>query len=119
MPIDFSDFTIKNDQGSRRGGEFWVENINSVPMESNFSSRTVTEQSVCQSFISDMNMVTSFNIPGSLQSSPTNIGNINNAVDEDSINIEKAQGVLRVKRFSYSQEPQQEVDVSFQNIILL
>lgn len=45
MPIDFVDFDSNNND-PRRGGEFWLENIYSLPIESNFSSRTVTEQSI-------------------------------------------------------------------------
>ena len=45
MPIDFVDFDSKNND-PRRGGEFWLENIYSLPIESNFTSRTVTEQSI-------------------------------------------------------------------------
>ena len=45
MPIDFTDFNNANND-PRRGGEFWLENIYSLSIESNFTSRTVTEQSI-------------------------------------------------------------------------
>jgi len=65
LPLDLEDFSIPN-KDTRRGGEFWVENSNANPIESHFSSRTVTEQSICQSFISEMNVGASFNIPNDL-----------------------------------------------------
>lgn len=46
MPIDLNDFSNAEHKDPRRGGEFWMENIYSWPLESNFSSRTVTEQSI-------------------------------------------------------------------------
>jgi serine/threonine protein kinase len=65
LPIDFSDFTPA-EIDNRRGGEFWVENLHPYPFESNFSSRTVTEQSICQSFMSESNFMSNFNIPNEL-----------------------------------------------------
>ena len=86
MPIDFADCTANQNQDSRRGGEFWMENIYSWPMESHFSSRTVTEQSIWQSFISDINVMANFNIPsnlsGYLASSPRNPANDYDRVNE-------------------------------------
>ena len=66
LPIDFSDFGLDPMNNQRRGKEFWMEGISDGPLESNFSSRTVTEQSVWMSYIekfSDINVNGEFNIP--------------------------------------------------------
>lgn len=79
MPIDLLSPSPDTEVNPRRGGEFWMENIYSHPMESHFSSRTVTEQSICQSFISDNNILASFNIPNGLISSPRETSKENSA----------------------------------------
>lgn len=75
MPIDFSDFESEHAIGSRRGGEFWMEGVHQPPVESNFSSRTVTEQSISHSFISDINIVSNFHIPSNIEGSPRDMNN--------------------------------------------
>lgn len=113
LPIEFTDFG-NNNQQERRGGEFWVENIYSLPIESHFSSRTVTEQSICQSFISDVNSGINLNIPSNMNNMMLSSRDMSNCNNEDSINIEKSFGVLKVKKFSYSCEPEQEIEVKKQ-----
>lgn len=44
-----------------------METMFQTPIESNFSSRTVTEQSVCHSFIADSNIKAKFNISKNLE----------------------------------------------------
>jgi hypothetical protein len=73
MPIDMTDFETEHKVDSRRGGEFWMEGVYQLPNESNFSSRTVTEQSISQSFISDINIMANFNIPNNIEGSPKDI----------------------------------------------
>ena len=113
MPLDFNFYNETAE--SRRGGEFWIENISWLPNDSNFSSRTVTEQSISQSFISDLNFTMNFNIPNNMNPKilqPQQ--DISEIYDEGSINIEKSIGSLKVLRFSFWWEPEQEIEVRHQ-----
>lgn len=51
LPVDFTDFGLDPNNNPRRGKEFWVESINDGQLESYFSSKTVTEQSLWQSYL--------------------------------------------------------------------
>jgi len=51
LSLDFNDFGFDPDNNERRGKEFWMEGVLDGQIESHFTSRTVTEQSICQSYI--------------------------------------------------------------------
>lgn len=80
-------------------------------LESNFSSRTVTEQSIYQSFTSDANMSYAFNVPDNISKhnapSLTDLSNAN----LESININQEKGHTRLSNFSFVCEPDQEHEI--------
>lgn len=101
-------------EGPLRQDSFWIENINSSVIESNFSSRTVTEQSIWQSFISEINAsiinmkfdADKFNVQV-----PFEVADLKN---DESINVENTAGYMSLNRFSFSWEPYQELEIKKQ-----
>jgi serine/threonine protein kinase len=88
---------------SKRGEAFWMENINSSAIESNFSSRTVTEQSICQSFAYDDNISFAFNIPQDVihRNNSTPVEPMDPKIDE-SMRIDSENGHVNLNRFSFN-----------------
>ncbi|CAI2384367.1 unnamed protein product [Moneuplotes crassus] len=117
LPINFNDFGLDPKNDSRRGKEFWVEGLSDAQLESYSSSKTVTEQSFSQSYLEqDISLQNAeFMIPKDLSGVendyPRNRGDSSMNFSRISNNVEKSQGIIKVKRFSYQLEPEQEKEV--------